>query len=174
MLLQVAAENFSFEFDGDLGGDSLPTKDECNNSVCFRPASSYRLILKEGEDEIQRINVVLPNKTVIGKVNIDRTVFVTKVTKVDFEEGMLTKVDIDKPSEALAGFQIPIDIVNAIIAIPAELVQFKIDTSGQDEKLHKARIGELKAREDLLELQRQLMERNAAVGASQEPSGMEN
>ena len=82
-------------------------------------------------NEVQRINVTLPNKIVIGKVNIDRTMFVNQVTTIDFDDGMLRKIDIDKPSEALAAIQIPIDIVNAILAIPAELIQFKSDISAK-------------------------------------------
>ncbi|MFP6740060.1 MAG: hypothetical protein VCD33_00285, partial [Alphaproteobacteria bacterium] len=92
-------------------------------------------------------------------MNIDRTMFVNQATTIDFDDGMLRKIDIDKPSEALAAIQIPIDIVNAIVAIPAELIQFKIDTSGQSEELHEAQIGELMAREDLLDFQRQLIEK---------------
>jgi hypothetical protein len=82
---------------------------------------------------------------------ITRAAFVRKVTNLTFDSGVLTEIHIEKPSEALAFMEIPLTIAKAILSVPAELIQLKINYSSRDKELHDARKAELEAKQALLD-----------------------
>ena len=125
--------------------------DECRSSICFRRPIVADLILKHNGREFRRINVVLPDQSTIGGIDVVRAALVKEVTTIEFESGMLKSLSVTKPSEALAGLRIPIEVARAIVSIPGEILQLKIDTTKDSTALHNARLGELKAREQLIE-----------------------
>ena len=81
---------------------------------------------------------LVPMSNALARVDIDRTKWVKHEITVSFDKGRLTKVDLKKPSEAAGFASIPADVLKTIVGIPAELVQFKIDTSGKDKALAEA------------------------------------
>jgi hypothetical protein len=88
---------------------------------------------------------LIPMSNKLARVDIDRTKWVKHEVTVSFDKGRLTKVDLKKPSEAAAFASIPADVLKTIVGIPAELVQFKIDTSGKDKALAVALKAQLEA-----------------------------
>lgn len=140
--------------------DKVAPRSDCNGSICFRKPLSIPLIFKlENGIEFRRVHIVLPDRSSIGSVDIKRAAFVRKVTNVRFASGMLQSVHIDKPSEALAAIEIPLAIADAILAVPGEILKLKIDTTTQNRQLHEARLNELKAREALVEFQKEQAEK---------------
>lgn len=142
------------------GLDQVADVRECKWSICFRHPIAANLLLKSEGREFRRVSIVLPDKSVIGGIDIDRTALVNKEMTIEFESGMLKSVSVTKPSEALAGIQIPVNIVKTIVSIPGEILQLKIDTTKDSKALHEARLNELKAREELLEFKSQSVERD--------------
>src|SRR3546814_19555736 len=86
-------------------------------------------------DLYDRTSLLLPTKAKLVEIPVTRAAFVEKTTTIDFEEGTLKQVDISKPSEVLEIVSLPVEILKAIVAIPAELIQLKIDTTNQEKKL---------------------------------------
>lgn len=57
------------------------------------------------------------------RVNVDRTIFVKRVTTVTFgSDGVPSEVQVVKPSEALVAAQIPLIVTKAILAAPGEAI----------------------------------------------------
>src|SRR3546814_7951437 len=76
--------------------------------------------------------LLLPTKAKLVAIPVKRAAVVENTTTIDFEEGTLKQVDISKPSEVLEIVSLPVEILKAIVAIPAELIQLKIDTTNQE------------------------------------------
>lgn len=66
--------------------------------------------------------VLLPNEAEILYMPVNRSAFVKKVQKLDFNEGMLVEAVLKKPSEALGAVEIPLEITRALLALPGEIV----------------------------------------------------
>lgn len=129
--------------------ESAKRSDCDQNNICFRPTSVFPLILKENGVELQRINMELPDPTVMGQIDVTRAVFVRKVTNLTFDNGSLVKVEINKPSEAIAGIEIPINILRTFASIPAEIIQLKINHSTNNKGFSDALKDELDSRQAL-------------------------
>jgi hypothetical protein len=108
------------------------------SGIAFRPVFAYPLVLDQGPSSRKRsrksfgkpiatATVLLQNEAQIMTIPITRAAFVKKITYLGFDNGLLTEVDINKPSEALAFMDIPLAIAKAIVDIPAQIVQLKFN-----------------------------------------------
>lgn len=106
---------------GDM--ETVPKDKEGRFSgIAFRPAGSYDLVLKRrGVTQVVK-SVVLPNEMETCYMPINRSSFVKRVHKLEFESGMLVKATLNKPSEVLAAVEIPLEISKALVALPGEIV----------------------------------------------------
>ncbi len=71
-------------------------------NICFRTVSVFPLTLMNDNIEIQKIYIELPDRSRIGNIQVSRAAFVKKITNLTFDNGVLTKFDITKPSESIA------------------------------------------------------------------------
>ena len=139
-----------------VGAEQIAKPTLCTASICYREMATFDLIIRDGTKEVFRQKVGLPDKTRISGFSIERAAFVEKRTILDFSNGVLKQIQVDKPSQAVKLLRIPLDIASAVIAIPAEIIQLKIDTTSDTDKLHDARTKELDAKIKLLEKEREL------------------
>lgn len=91
----------------------------CSASVCFRLLTPIRVRMKlDGVVDVTKV-VFVPDPRFVAAFNVTRGACVHKISKLNFTNGTLTKVDIDSPSELLGCLAIPADIVKAVIGLPA-------------------------------------------------------
>lgn len=126
--------------------EERPCEPVCSESgVCYRPVVPYHVALRPGgllsagtaielQDGTEDI-VLLPNRSPIVCLPIDRTPFVTSSFVATFDHGLLTSVESDKPSEILGFLEIPIRVAKAVVGIPGELLTFRVN---HYERLQKA------------------------------------
>lgn len=100
-------------------------------------------------DLIKTVTIYLPNRSPILSLDLTRAPFVKKETTLTLSDGILTLAKIDKPSELLAAMDIPLKLVQAIVALPTSLVQFKLNYSTEQTKLLSKQLEEIKARQEL-------------------------
>lgn len=157
----------------------LAPANECSAGICYRPAEAFDLVLFTNNAEYDRTSIIIPTKDKIVGIPISRATFVEKTTTIDFEGGLLKQVDITKPSEALEIVSLPVEILKAIVAIPAELIQLKIDTTNKEKTLLDAQSSHietqlklLEAQEKLLEKQQEIIEKNQKTESPEQPEGM--
>jgi len=113
--------------------------------------------------------LLLPNEASVLALDISRAAFVEKKINVDFDDGILKQVTIKKPSGALELVSIPIEIIQAFVALPGELVQLKINLSSKDKNLYEAQKMELAAKQQLLDYQKELQEESENEGLGGDP-----
>ncbi|MEL6372302.1 MAG: hypothetical protein AAFR03_16485 [Pseudomonadota bacterium] len=141
---------------------------DCTRGACFRPAQPHKVTIKYANkltgstvtEYTKKALVTLPNDAPVLSVRLDRYAFVEAETKVSFNNGMLTKVELKKPSEAVGFMEIPIDVAKSIVSIPSALFDFKVSGFESDEKL-------LDAQADLISSQIELSDKQAELLAAQ-------
>lgn len=98
------------------------------------------------------------------------TLFVTPVTsapftkvsnKHTFKDGMLLEVSLDKPSMVAAIASLPVEILKALVSIPASMIKLRVDYESQSAALVQSQTNVLKAQVDLLNAQKALDDRLA-------------
>jgi len=102
--------------------------------------------------------VHLENRSPVFSVAVDRTFFATRQTALDFDDGVLQDVTISKGSE-LAGFvSIPLLIAQSIAALPANIIQIRIDQTNNRGKLIAAQTALIEQQERELAMRLRLQE----------------
>lgn len=122
------------------------------HGIAFRPVFAYNLHLRNEGMPASLQTVLLPNQAEVMSLPVTRAAFVKKVTTLGFDHGILTDVHISKPSEVLGFLEIPFGIAKAIVSIPAELVQLRIDTTKSNTELLDAQKAGIEAQRALDEL----------------------
>lgn len=92
---------------------------------------------------------ILPNKGPVSTISFEAGFFVQTKFDIGFDEGMLTKLEVTKPSEIHALIQLPLAIVKDIIAVPTELLQLKFNYASKDTELLNAQKANIEAQRNL-------------------------
>lgn len=98
--------------------------------VYYRPFESYQIAIASNHPQLRMSDefiVSLPSATAIHCARIPLGRFVENVFDMTFTNGYPQSVTVNKPSSAKAIANIPFDIINAIIAMPSQLLQFRIN-----------------------------------------------
>lgn len=105
--------------------------------VYCKPVAPFEVILKYEKGMIQKI-VNLPHPTVVNFVEIPTASFVESNFTMDFGfdddptySGYPNKINVINPSSALAIIKTPIEVLKALISIPAQIFKLKFDIATQ-------------------------------------------
>lgn len=125
-----------------------------DHGLFYRRQLPYVLAVIDGSGTpIQSLYLELPNEAPIELLPLCSRTAVTTVHKVKFVDGMLTEYETDRPSPALAIINIPVEVLKAVVSIPAQIVQFRYDNT--------------KAQTDLINQQKALADAITALAAAQ-------
>jgi hypothetical protein len=103
--------------------------------VLYRPNATYNIVILAKEDPGSRASawllyqtkrVEMPNASPVLSIGIDRAMFAKRITTVNFSNGTLTDVAVDKGSEAVGFVQIPLVAVQAIVAVPTQIIKIRL------------------------------------------------
>jgi hypothetical protein len=170
------AETIPLDDSAEGSGDALlPLGSE--SGIYYRLPRAFTLVL--GTDDRYReaaeVDIIVPDPTpgAVSALDIARTIAVRRVTTIDFENGLLKSVSLNKPSEALELTAVPYEIIKAVAALPAELIQLKVDYSSKETALAEARKKQAVAEQALLDLLKQIRDGTYVPGAGDplSPSG---
>jgi hypothetical protein len=84
------------------------------------------------------VMVADPGRTFV--VDNSRAPFVKKTVNLTVTDGVLTGIDVDKPSELLAGISIPVDVLKVIASIPGEILSVKVKQLQDQNSLSDAQV----------------------------------
>ena len=122
--------------------------------VLFRPVLPYKISLSSSGQTISEVVAFAPQEAPVLGIRLERFRFVRATNKLAFNQGLLTKFEIEKPSEALGFIQIPIDVAKAIVDIPGQLLQMKVQSTTNETGLLEAQKALLEARQALAQAKR--------------------
>ena len=103
----------------------------------------------------------LLNDGPIASITLPASPFVKTEYDIDFQEGMLISVNSIRPSESLEIVRTIPQMLKAIVDIPAQLIQLKIDYSSKDKAL-------IDAQKELLNAQLELLKADKSLSDYQE------
>ena len=98
---------------------------------------------------IRTTTILLPNEGPAMVASMETSPFIATSYDIAFQDGMLTKWDVDRPSELYAIIQIPLNVLKDLIALPTQLIQLKLDYSSKDADLLKAQKAQVEAADAL-------------------------
>lgn len=79
--------------------------------------------------------VVLPDHGPIVRLPLDRVAFANTDHKLTFRSGMVASLTVERGNSAVNVVSLPVTIAEAIVRIPAELVKFQVELTGDQGKL---------------------------------------
>lgn len=160
--------------------EKLPPSNDSSDrtGIFYRPLRPYIVSIKAQDKSTQDWEtfgayiIHTENASPLISVDISRSYFVKRETTLMFNKGILTSAELKKPSEILGLVKIPLDIANAIVDIPARLLQFRIDYSNKQTSLVENQKKLIEAQRNLLDVieQEKAKATPAATGASNDLS----
>jgi hypothetical protein len=99
-----------------------------HKGILYRPEISHRMVvLRKLDPENPREAwhlaateyVTMPNGAPVFALGINRTMFVTMTTNIEFEDGLLKNVTINRPSELNAAVDLPLYAAQVALSVPA-------------------------------------------------------
>ncbi|WP_157727593.1 hypothetical protein [Stappia sp. ES.058] len=129
-----------------------------SRGILYRPRLPYAVYvltkknrkLSGGWQILSKSMIAMENEAPVLSVGVDRTFFATRSTTLDFQEGMLRDVTIEKTSELESFVKVPLHIAQAIVNLPAQIIQLRIDIGNKDAELIRARAALISAEADLI------------------------
>lgn len=147
--------------------DPLPPPEVARRGVLYRANITRTLTVlrkanPEGRDPwllTMTKQIEVPNRAPVFVVEVNRSLFVDRITDLEFKDGVLTNVSVKKPSEAAAFVEIPLAVVSAVVALPGTIMKLKINDANNMERL-------IKAQTELIAVRRQHLDSIESLGNS--------
>jgi hypothetical protein len=102
------------------------------------------------------VMVADPRRTFV--VDNSRTAFVKKKVNMTVTDGVLTGIDVDKPSELLAAISLPVDVLKVIASIPGEILSVKVKQLSDQNNLSAAQVKMLELQIDMIKQRQALID----------------
>jgi hypothetical protein len=87
--------------------------------------------------------VMAPNKGRVYAVDVNRGALITKKTDLTIVDGMLTKIDVNKPSSLIGALNVPIEIIKLPLSIVNEVLTIRLQKIGYERDITKAQSEQL-------------------------------
>lgn len=151
---------------------------EENRGILFRASKPYVLKLSFGPrmnlnnetdpdwcvvEETRHIMAVVPDKDSPYAVDVSRGALITKKTDLTIVNGMLTKIDINKPSSLVGVLNVPLEIIKLVLSAPKDLLTFRFEKIQAQGTLTQAQSTQLKNEIDRLNNEKALREALDAI-----------
>jgi hypothetical protein len=115
---------------GDVSSVDKISVESTGSGVFYRPFETYNIAIASSNANVPMSDeylISLPSATSVHLAKIPMASFVHNTFNMTFQNGVPQSVAVDKPSSALAVAKVPFEIIQAIIALPAQLFQFRIN-----------------------------------------------
>jgi|RhiMethySRZTD1v2_1073278.scaffolds.fasta_scaffold288953_2 hypothetical protein len=95
-----------------------------DKGLCFRTKIKTPLRMWDGMARAYTASVLVEvvNPAYVGHFDLDRAFMVEKVVRLGFDDGALNQVIMRKPSEMLQTVKLPLAVVDALLAVPANFI----------------------------------------------------
>ncbi len=97
---------------------AVSVSSQCDGSICFRTTMPILMEIKSRSHNISSRQIAeIADQSQVSSYNIRRAPCVKKINNLTFSDGVLTKLEIKKPSEVLGCLSIPASVLKAAIGI---------------------------------------------------------
>jgi hypothetical protein len=117
--------------------------------IYYRDMRMYKFNMKIGSNVEKEFSLALPDLNALGRISIDRGLFVERKVDLTFTSGTLTKIDAKFPSEVLGFVSLPLALVKGVSNAIVGQFGLKIDYLKNKTDLAESELKTLKAKSDL-------------------------
>jgi hypothetical protein len=128
-------------------------------TVTDKPQTSAATCTYEPVTEAASLVAHVPDASTLLVTPVTATASTKVSNKHTIKDGLLVEVSLDKPSAALAVPSLPVEILEALVSIPASIIKLRVDYESQSATLTGTQVKALKAQVDLLNAQKALEDR---------------
>lgn len=123
--------------------EPLPPPSVALRGVLYRPNVAQRLTIMQrtGVSKwslVMTRQIEVPNRAPVFVAEVNRSLFVDRVTDLEFSNGVLTNISVTKPSELAVMVEIPLRVASAAVALPGLIVKLKINDANNEARLIRA------------------------------------
>ena len=93
------------------------------------------------------MKALVPDQSQLNGFDVRRSACVEAKTKLTFTKGMLTKVDLTRPSPVVGCLEIPLNVLQRIAQVPGEILKFQTGNIDAQRTLVEAQTNYIKALE---------------------------
>jgi hypothetical protein len=152
--------------------DRLPPTDVSHGGVLYRPNMTHPLHVVHklnpyGRDAWKLAltrQIEVPNGSPAFVVQAKRSLFVDRITDLEFIDGVLTNISIKKPSEMAVFVDVPLYLARAVVGIPTKALKIRIN-----DETNRLRL--IAAQNDLIVAQRLYNDELKNLAAQAGPAG---
>lgn len=147
------------EYGISLSHDSIPAIPDGDDlepkwgAVYYRAPMPIVVSVHQDERVISSSVVNVPQLGPTAYIPMKANAFVTTVDELTFTDGSVTKWNTKRPSEALAIVKVPVDIMKAVVSVPAGIFKLRVDYDSQAKTLRQNEIDAMKEKVKRLELE---------------------
>lgn len=128
------------------------------HGIFYRPRLPYDIYLFARLDRKQpgnwsfrrKATIEIENHAPVISVGVERTVFATRTTVLDFDHGVLTDVKLYKTSELQQVTEIVLYVADQVAKLPTNIIKFRIDQFQNETTLKRAEAALMQAQYDRL------------------------
>ena len=106
--------------------------------IFYRPPMPYEIRLRDGAGDVVTRTVLLPNRSPVLHLDLDKNTFSSSVSSVVFTNGFISSYALAKPSSALAIASLPVTLINGITSSLTNLIQLKLNLATGQNSLNQA------------------------------------
>lgn len=132
-------------------------REDANGALYYRTPTPVLLTIVQqhgaGWLPVDAAILALPQAGPVSYIPMNSAAFVRTANDVSFSDGVIASWTNERPSELLEVVRLPVKVAQALISVPAQLLQLRVNYSSQAEALAAGQQGEIEARERLLALQ---------------------
>jgi hypothetical protein len=148
--------------------------DAGTTGILYRPNLTHQLITMRRRDPQSRnpwevfrtTQLEMPNVAPVFSVGVERSMFVKRTTRLEFDAGVLRDITIEKPSELVEFMEIPLVLAQAIVKIPAEVVKLRLASTSNQKLLIDAQRDLLATQRDYFNTVKELQDKAAVAAAA--------
>lgn len=109
------------------------------------------------------LSTTVPDATSLYVLPVDAGSFTKSKVEYAFKDGMPITFNLDHPSQAVTIARLPVEILKAIVEVPASILKLRVDYDSSANALTKAELESLKAQLELFKAQQALDEARSAT-----------
>jgi hypothetical protein len=131
------------------GGHSHTSADTNGDGLFYRrnlphTLTAYSAEPHGGDNPLVLLLFEMPNSSPTEFIGYPNGPLTESKYTIAFENGMLTSYKAERPSELLAGLNLPLDVVKAFLSVPAELLTLRINNLTKQKELTAMEVEALK------------------------------
>ena len=157
-----AAEGLASKFrDGKMPGLAYRAPRLTTIEVRAKPSANCT---SQGQPAYASLSATVPDADTAYLLPVDAGAFTKSKVDYTFKDGMPVSYQTDRPSQAVAVARLPVEIMKAVVEVPASILKLRVDYDSTANALTDAEVKSLKAQLDLLKAQRELENTQSADG----------